>query len=61
MRNVVPEYKFGKNSLRVKHAVNGDMLRPFDNSISHLIPEVSVSKATEQFQAWLSSKYEALN
>lgn len=46
----------GKNSKRIKHAVNGDKLRPFDQSVSHMIPDVATAQANEYFQSWLNHK-----
>lgn len=55
---VVQEFKNGTymlegpNSRRLKGAVHGDNLRPFV-SRRHLIPDVQVKQAEQQFQAWL--------
>lgn len=35
----------GKNGLRLKCAVNGDRMKPLDNSASHLVPDVLTSSA----------------
>lgn len=51
----------GKNSLRLKHAVNGDMLKVYSKEVEHMIPEVGVSQANEQFQSWLSSRLNDYN
>lgn len=49
----------GKNSLRLKHAVNGDMLKLYNKEVKHMIPQVGVSEANEQFQSWLNSRVNA--
>lgn len=46
----------GKNSLRLKHAVNGDMLKTYNKEVEHMVPEVGVSEANQDFQSWLSSR-----
>lgn len=46
----------GRNSLRLKHAVNGDRLKPFNNEMKGMIPDVMVSKAADQFQRWVDSR-----
>lgn len=51
----------GKNSVRLKHAVNGDLLKAFNKEVEHMIPEVGVSKAAEQYQSWLNSKVNSFN
>ncbi|KAK4516119.1 uncharacterized protein ATC70_011082 [Mucor velutinosus] len=39
----------GKNSLRLKHAVNGDRLKPYNNEVQRMIPDVMISQASDQF------------
>lgn len=51
----------GKNSLRLKHAVNGDLLKPYNNEVEHMVPEVGVSNANEQFRTWLNSRVNTFN
>jgi hypothetical protein len=51
----------GKNSLRLKHAVNGDLLKSFNNEVEHMVPQVGVSEANEQFRSWLNSRVNTFN
>ncbi|CEP12674.1 hypothetical protein [Parasitella parasitica] len=46
----------GKNSLRLKHAVNGDRLKPYSDEVKHMIPDVLVSQAADQFQRWIDKR-----
>lgn len=50
----------GKNSLRLKHAVNGDLLKSFMEA-EHMIPDVNTAKANEQFQSWVNSRVNTYN
>ncbi|EIE82989.1 hypothetical protein RO3G_07694 [Rhizopus delemar RA 99-880] len=45
-----------KKSLRLKHAVNGDRLKLFNNDVKHMVPDVVAAAATEQFRSWLNTK-----
>lgn len=45
----------GRNSLRLKHAVNGDRLKPYNNEVQRMIPDVMVSQASDQFQRWIEA------
>lgn len=46
----------GKNSLRLKYAVNGDRLKLFNNDVKHMVPDVVTTAAAEQFRSWLNTK-----
>ena len=46
----------GHNSQRLRHAVNGDRLRPYDKSAAHLVPDVLTSAAQQQFRSWVNSR-----
>lgn len=50
----------GKNSLRLKHAVNGDLLKTFVEA-EKMVPDVITAKANEQFQSWVNSRVNAYN
>jgi DNA-directed RNA polymerase specialized sigma54-like protein len=52
-------YLTGRNSLRLKHAVNGDRLKLFTREVKSMVPDVMVSKANEQFQRWVNSRLNA--
>ncbi|KAG1046837.1 hypothetical protein G6F43_010691 [Rhizopus delemar] len=45
----------GKNSRRLEGAVNGDMLKTFEDA-KHMVPDVLVTKAHQQFQSWVERK-----
>lgn len=52
----------GKNSLKLKHAVNGDLLKLYTaNEVERMVPEVSVAAANEKFQSWVSSRINEYN
>ncbi|KAG1465346.1 hypothetical protein G6F56_004905 [Rhizopus delemar] len=46
----------GKNSQKLKYAVNGDRLKVFDRSVTHLVPEVMTEAAQQQFRSWVDSR-----
>ncbi|KAG1168812.1 hypothetical protein G6F70_008948 [Rhizopus microsporus] len=50
----------GTNSRRLDGAVNGDMLKPFNES-ARMTPDVTVSRAHEQFQSWVLNKSAVLS
>lgn len=54
-------YLTGKNSLKLQHPVNGDRLKLFNGEIKHMVPDVLVSKANEQFQRWVNSRVNAID
>ncbi|CEP10310.1 hypothetical protein, partial, partial [Parasitella parasitica] len=51
----------GKNSLRLKHAVNGDRLKPFNDEVKHMVPDVLISQAADQFQRWIDKRVNMVN
>lgn len=52
----------GKNSLKLKHAVNGDLLKLYTTGdVARMVPEVGVSAANEKFQSWVNSRINEYN
>lgn len=52
----------GANSLKLKHAVNGDLLKVYnERDVSRMVPEVGVAAANEKFQSWVSSRINEYN
>lgn len=48
-------YLEGLNSVKIREAVNGDVLKPFADA-KVMIPDVSVTLAHQQFRSWISKK-----
>lgn len=51
----------GKNSMKLKHAVNGDRLKPYNGEAKHMVPDVLVSQAYDQFKRWVNSRVNAVD